>query len=184
MLLKNSAVGHVCATFLLGGNDQDSWAPACQAVAAVGFGGVALRNRTSRLRFERSRPILCLSSENTASTLLRARRDRRNSDISTSERARLRASSYQPTPIFFTLALVHLSFSGHDRHFFGGSIDVLLTPVILPNVAKQVSSGHGMHFCKYVLGLLLAIDQRNARSDALFPEPVHELCAAVSLVRT
>ena len=109
-----------------------------QAVAATGFGGVVVKKRTILFRFcavaasrncsdtgrfRRSfslvSPIRCFSSENSASTLLRARREWTNAGVSTSACARIRAASYQLTPSFLTVPLVHFDFSGHGPHCVG-----------------------------------------------------------------
>src|SRR5215472_11575868 len=76
---------------------------------------------TNRIRrsFSRLSRIRCLSSENNASTLLRAHSESTNAGESTSARARSRAGSYQLTPSFLTLPLVHFDFRGHDPHCVG-----------------------------------------------------------------
>jgi len=139
MLLKNSVAGADGREVGFGRTvSVRVGQPARQADTTAGCGLELFKKRTILFRFctvaasrncsvtnriRRSLSLLsrirCLSSENSASTLLRAHSESTNAGESTSARARSRAGSYQLTPSFLTLPLVHFDFRGHDPHCVG-----------------------------------------------------------------
>ena len=138
MLLKNSLAEGATGKELVQGTVASRRPPVHQAGTTAGCGLELFKKRTILFRFcavaasrncsainriRRSLSLLsrirCLSSENNASTLLRSDSERTNAGESTRARTRSRAVSYQLTPSFLALPLVHLDFSGHGPHCVG-----------------------------------------------------------------